>query len=194
LVRLDLTTATDGKADLLRLHLQELRRRVERVLGFAHVEMFTVETSEGNGVLHMVWAHEGPQSFYIPQDWLSDQWTQIHGAPVVWVRKMRVDRKDIKCVGRYFALQYLSDQRGALVRMSWSWWRSRVALARGWEALKRAGRKRDEAATWTGCNPDFTTVTMNDLVCAWEAILREGTAVLGDTLFVVRGRDVGEAF
>jgi len=116
--RVDLTTAPDGRADLLRKHLQELRRRAERVFRFPHIEMFVVETSEGNGVLHMVWAWQGERSFYIPQDWISTEWERIHGAPVTWVRKMRVDRKDIRCVGRYFALQYLSDQRGALVRMA----------------------------------------------------------------------------
>jgi len=194
LVRVDLTTATDGRADSLRLHLHELRRRVERHWRFPHVEMFVVETSEGNGVLHMVWAWLGNRSFYIPQGWLSDEWARIHGAPIVYVRKMAVSKKDIKCVGRYFALQYLSDQGGALVRMSWSWWRSRVALARGWEALKAAARKRSEASTWCGCNPDFETVTIEDLVRAWEALLREGTAVLGETCFTVMGRDVVEVF
>jgi hypothetical protein len=59
-------------------------------------------STEGNGVLHRVWAWVGKRSFYIPQDWLSSEWEKIHGAPVVWVRKMRIDRKDIKRVGRYF--------------------------------------------------------------------------------------------
>jgi hypothetical protein len=51
LSRVDLTTAVGGPAHLLRRHLQELRRRVERDLGYKGVEMFVVETSEGNGVL-----------------------------------------------------------------------------------------------------------------------------------------------
>jgi hypothetical protein len=54
LLRVDLTTASCGPAKLLRRHLQELRRRIERDLGYRGVEMFVVETSEGNGVLHMV--------------------------------------------------------------------------------------------------------------------------------------------
>src|SRR5688572_3814651 len=49
LLRVDLTTAPGGQADLLRRHLQELRRRVERDLGFKGVETFVVETTEGNG-------------------------------------------------------------------------------------------------------------------------------------------------
>ena len=59
LSRVDLTTAVGGPAHLLRRHLQELRRRVERDLGYKGIETFVVETSEGNGVLHMVWAWAG---------------------------------------------------------------------------------------------------------------------------------------
>jgi hypothetical protein len=156
--------------------------------------MFVVETSEGYGVLHMVWAWVGGRSFYINQDWLSQEWAKIHGAPVVWVRKMRVDRKDIRCVGRYFALQYLADQRGALVRMSWSWWRSRVALARGWESLKRLASVSflDDTSKW-GWRREYVH-TMAEVVAAWEHLLSSGGAMLGETLLEVRGRDVVEVF
>lgn len=54
LSRVDLTTAVNGPTHLLRRHLQELCRRVERDLGLQGLELFVVETSEGNGVLHMV--------------------------------------------------------------------------------------------------------------------------------------------
>jgi len=194
LVRVDLTTARGGRADLLRRHLQELRRRVERVYQFKGLEVFAIQTTEGNGVLHMVWAWRGERSFYIPQAWLSDTWADIHGAPIVYVQKMGLSRADVRFVGRYFAVQYLADQRGALVRMSWSWWRSRVALARGWETLKRLGRERSDVATWCGRNPGLVEATWSDIISAWESILREGQAVLGDTLLIVRGRDVVEAF
>ena len=124
LLRVDLTTAPGGQADLLRRHLQELRRRVERDLGFKGVETFVVETTEGNGVLHMVWAWQGTRPLIIEQKWLSEQWHRIHGAPIVWIRRMDLAKDSIRRGGRYFALQYLSDQRGALRRISWSWRRS----------------------------------------------------------------------
>jgi hypothetical protein len=190
----DLTTAVGGRVDLLGRHLQELRRRVERKFGFKGVEVFKVETTEGNGVLHMVWAWIGSRSFYVPQVWLSETWDAIHGAPIVYVRKMELCRTSIKRVGRYFALQYLADQRGALVRMSWSWWRSRVAIARGWEKLKKEFRKRNNVATWTGCNPDMETVTFTEVLNTWESLLREGAAMLGGTLFEVRDREIMEVF
>jgi heme-degrading monooxygenase HmoA len=190
--RVDLTTAPFGPAHLLRPHLQLLRRRVERVFGFKGIEVFCVETSEGNGVLHMVWAWQGEQSFYIPQAWLSLEWQKIHGAPIAFIRKMRCTKKDIQSVGGYFALQYLSDQRGALVRMSWSWWRSRVALSRGWETLKKMGRVRSEASVWCGCSPTLYSVSMADVILAWESLLRSGEAMLGETLLIVKGRQVVE--
>jgi hypothetical protein len=37
--------ANGGRADLLRKHLQELRRRVERDLGLKGIEIFIVETN-----------------------------------------------------------------------------------------------------------------------------------------------------
>jgi hypothetical protein len=66
---------------------------VEREFGFKGIEQFVLETTEGNGVLHMVWAWRGARSFYVPQAWLSEQWEKIHGAPVVWVRKMGLARR-----------------------------------------------------------------------------------------------------
>ncbi len=76
--RVDLTTAVGGDAFKLRRHLQELRRRVERDLGFNDLRLFVIETSEGNGVLHMVWAWRGSRSFFIEQEWLSQEWEKIH--------------------------------------------------------------------------------------------------------------------
>jgi hypothetical protein len=69
-----------------------------------------------------------------------------------------------------------------------------VAIARGWEKLKKEFRKRNEAATWTGCNPDMEAVTFADLLDTWESLLREGAGMLGETLFEVRDREIMEVF
>jgi len=194
LVRVDLTTANGGESGKLRRHQQELRRRVEREFGFKGVEQFVLETTEGNGVLHMVWAWQGAKSFYIPQDWLSEQWERIHGAPVVWVRKMGLARKDVRAVGRYFAIQYLADQRGALVRASWSWRRSRLAIGKAWEDLKRHASEtyQDDTAKW-GWRRQFL-YTLEEVLQAWDAILRDGQGMLGEKLLEARGRRVVEVF
>jgi hypothetical protein len=191
--RVDLTTADGGRADLLRKHLQELRRRIERDLGFKGLEMFIVETTEGNGVLHMVWAWRGGREFIIEQRWLSAQWEQIHGARVVWIRRMNLSKRDIRRVGRYFATQYLSGQ-SALKRISWSWKRSRFALGKTWSFMVKQFRLRSKESSWCGVNPGLTDVTFQDLLVAWEKLLGHGWCILGSTLFCVQGREVKELF
>ena len=37
-------------------------------------------------------------------------------------------------------------------------------------------------------------VTFNDLLKAWESLLRDGVAMLGETMFEVRGREIVEVF
>lgn len=194
LSRVDLTTAVGGPVSLLRKHLQELRRRVERDLGFQGVEMFIVETSEGNGVLHMIWGWQGSCDFIIDQRWLSKQWTKIHGAPIVFIRRMNLAKQDIRRVGRYFALQYLADQRGALVRMSWSWKRARFAIGKTWAFMVKQFRLRSQESTWCGVNPGLVDVTFADLLVSWEELLSRGWCILGETLFCVQGREVKELF
>jgi len=194
LSRVDLTTAVGGPAHLLRRHLQELRRRIERNLGYKGIETFVVETSEGNGVLHMVWAWGGDREFVIDQKLLSDLWATIHGAPIVFIRRMNLGKDSIRRVGRYFALQYLSDQRGALVRMSWSWKRSRFAIGKAWAFMIREFRKRSRESTWCGTNPGLVDVSFADLLVAWEKLLSRGWCLLGETIFCVQKRNIIELF
>ena len=194
LSRVDLTTAPGGEAKKLRRHQQELRRRVERAYGFKGIEQFVLETTEGNGVLHMVWAWQGSKLFYIPQSWLSEEWVKIHGAPVVWVRAMGLKRSDIRAVSRYFALQYLADQRGALVRASWSWRRSRVAMGKAWDDLKGHASVtfEDDKARW-GRRREFM-FCLEEVLAAWEGLLLDGQAMLGETLLEARERRVVAVF
>ena len=69
-----------------------------------------------------------------------------------------------------------------------------MAIARGWEKLKKEFRRRNDAATWTGCTSELEAVTFADLLRTWESLLRDGAAMLGETLFEVRGREVMEVF
>ena len=194
LLRVDLTTASGGPSHLLRKHLQELRRRIERDLGFKGLETFVVETSEGNGVLHMVWAWAGDRALIVEQKWLSEQWERIHGAKIVWIRRMGLEKKDIRTVSRYFALQYLANQGDALVRMSWSWRRSRFAIGKAWKfmcrALRRINRER-QAQDWQYPCED---VPFSELLLAWEELLSLGSCTLGSILFVVENREIEELF
>lgn len=53
---------------------------------------------------------------------------------------MRLSKQDIRRVASYFALQYLANQGRALVRISWSWKRSRISIGKGWKFMLRMSR------------------------------------------------------
>jgi len=133
----------------------------------------------------------------------------------VYVQSMGHTKKDKRKVSSYIATQYLADQHGATVRMSYSWWRSSVALGRAWAELKRygkctwweAGDKSWHRADYHPKGPDGSVrnnsrgcwrseyvVTFAELVRAWEELLQSGEAMLGEKLLLVRDRTVVEAF
>jgi hypothetical protein len=70
---------------------QELRRRVERVHSY-YVEYFNVQTNEGNGVLHQIWAINEAKAAWIDQGWLSEQWRSIHHSPIVWIARVKKEQ------------------------------------------------------------------------------------------------------
>jgi hypothetical protein len=65
------------------------------------MEYLAVRTSEGYGVLHIV--YRGP---FIPVAWLRKQWFEIHRAFEVWIREV----SDIQRIARYIVAQYLGKQ------------------------------------------------------------------------------------
>ncbi len=92
---------------------------------------------------------------------------------------MDLSKQSIKNVGRYFALQYLSDQRGALRRVSWSWRRSRFAIGKGWNFMKRAFRfVRYNANQVRKGDSTVSEVTFQDLLIAWGRDCFEGVYVV----------------
>ena len=126
-------TSARGGSDL-RKHLRELERRVMRDHGTGNLEHAVVDTTEGFGVLHILWAH--PRRCYIPQAWLSEQWADIHGAIIVHIR--RYENGTRKRLSRYMVSQYMSGQSGAGVRISWSWKTTfTIPIKRAWRVFKR---------------------------------------------------------
>jgi hypothetical protein len=188
LLRVDLTTARVGDPEKLKLHFQELRRRIERKLHY-HVEYFCVETTEGNGVLHMVWAIETPGRVYIPQKWLSQQWSEIHGAQIVWIKKLRAESINVTRVSRYFVGQYLANQ-DAIKRVSWSWRRSRLPLGKAWLYMKREflGSK-DYSSPWGfGIRPAI--LTKEELLKVWDQLLATGSCTVGKVRYFIKERTI----
>jgi len=93
---------------------QALKQRIRRA-GY-HFEYWKCRTSEGGGVLHIVYRGD-----YIPQNYISECWYQITGdSYVVDIRE--IDTSDYKCVARYVVSQHLTGGQGIdYVRSSWSW-------------------------------------------------------------------------
>jgi hypothetical protein len=184
-----LSTAPGGEKKKLRVHFKSLRRKVERLVG-APLDVFIVSTHEGLGVLHMIWAIKSEKAVWIPQAWLSAEWKKIHGAEVVWISRIKKNKSSIKRVSRYMACQYLADQ-DQLERMSWSWWRSKVAIGKAWEMFSHeVGRAMYDVYTWIGGNPIGKTVERWEKFRAWEKLLTEGWCILGRGHFFVSNRSI----
>lgn len=123
-----LSTAVGGPSEKLSYHHKVLRQKIERKYGFKGMQHFQVETREGNGVLHVLWAWkprdgERQRNFSVPQVWLSEEWERIHGASYVYICRYGRGRRSKKRVSRYVVTQYCAEQVG-LVRCSWSWKRT----------------------------------------------------------------------
>lgn len=119
-----LTSAPDSPKDRLRKDFQTLRKRAMRYFGYDPIQYVCVDTIEGHGVLHMIWAWRDPDpkkkaSFFIPFEWLQEQWKDIHGAFHVNVKRIRPGNASAKRLSRYIVAQYCGGQSG-LVRVSQS--------------------------------------------------------------------------
>jgi hypothetical protein len=119
-----LTSSPQSTVKRLRANFQTLRKRLERQRGFPGVEYICVDTREGHGVLHMIWAWKDSNpakraSFYIPFEWLQAAWRDIHGAFHVNVKRIGGKDRDARRLSRYIVAQYCGDQN-ALVRLSQS--------------------------------------------------------------------------
>jgi hypothetical protein len=192
-----LTTRNSVQNGQLAYHHKRLRQSLDRQLDFQGVQFVAVRCRGDKNPslqhLHVLWAWQGSRSFYVPQDWLSMEWERIHGAKIVDIKRVGLTRDDQRKLTRYIVTQYCSDQRG-LQRLSWSWWALPVALARGWESMKRLASVsyRDDSAKW-GWRREYV-FPMSVVVVAWEHLLESGEAFLGDTLLALSGRDVVEIF
>jgi hypothetical protein len=79
--------------------------------------------------------------------------------------------------------------------MSWSWKRSRLAIGKGWKFMLRALRfARYNVNQVRKRGRDVSDVSFQNLLVAWEELLSEGSTVFGETLFVVRDREIVELF
>lgn len=139
-----LTSAPDSPEGRLREDFHVLRKRIGRERGFPDFPYICVDTQEGHGVLHMIWAWLDPDSrkrasFYIPFEWLQEEWKAIHGAFHVNIKRIGGADRDARKLSNYIVAQYCGGQN-ALVRLSQSrmpypFAKMRQALLRGLRSL-----------------------------------------------------------
>lgn len=186
LKRVDLTSTPSSDSTLLRKHHLELLRRINRRFGISF-EFFIIETTEGYGVLHLIWASERP--CFIPQRWLSAEWEKIHGANRVWIQPMGFKDGDKKRVTRYLVSQYLSGQT-AFKRESWSWWRSKVSLSKAWKSFLQLTGACDISKPWAGLNWQLRSLSKQERLDGWTKLLTEGRCVLANVHLLIIDRCV----
>jgi hypothetical protein len=144
-----LTSSSTSDPDKLTEHFSTLKKRIERNFGFADLEHFKVSTYEGNGVLHFFLAYkpkpgERAKKFFIPYDWLKENWLDIHGAWDVWIKKVKNGKRSRARLSTYNASQYCADQ-SLLRRVSWSWKRGLGgALVRTYTEVKQFLQSKTE--------------------------------------------------
>jgi hypothetical protein len=197
-LRVDLTSSDTSNSVLLVEHFSHLRKKILRELGY-QIDFFKVRTSEGNGVLHLIWAIKDDKAVYISQEWLSNVWLSIHGAPVVWVKRMKATKSSVMNVGRYLTAQYFAGQN-AIEQTSYSWKRCRLPLGRTWNSLKalfRLGSPDRPRVCWdnvmgkqVSCdkNPFVEDVEFKDLIKAWDSLLESGVAYLHNLTICISNR------
>jgi len=110
-----LTSAPEASGLDINASFQALKQRIRRRWPVTGFEYWKLKTSEGYGVLHIIF--NGP---WIPHSWLSRSWQEIHFSPIVYIQELRQRRKKLIS---YLMTHYLPahDQGRLYTRMSWSW-------------------------------------------------------------------------
>ncbi len=110
-----LTTAPAARGLDVNRSFQALKQRIRRRWPVQGFEYWKLKTSEGHGVLHIIFS--GP---WIPHSWLSRSWKEIHLSPIVYIQELRRRRKRLIS---YLMSHYLPahDVGHLYTRMSWSW-------------------------------------------------------------------------
>ena len=108
-----LTSSPESRDRSLNADFRALKMRILRKFHFK-MKYWKIRTNEGNGVLHIVFRGK-----YVPQQWLSEQWADIHKSPIVDITSLRETRKGLTGIVFYLVGNYLSTQ--SFERMSWGY-------------------------------------------------------------------------
>ena len=146
-----LTSSPESEGRCLNADFRALKMRILRKFHFK-MKYWKIRTNEGNGVLHVIFRGK-----YIPQEWLSVQWADIHKSPVVDIRSLYETRKGLTGIVFYLVGNYLAKQ--SFERMSWGYSWVFPAFVSSWRRLvEKYGFKRG-LELWNKllCNPFVVT-------------------------------------
>lgn len=96
--------------------------------GFKFNKYMKIETTEGNGVLHIV--YWGTKKHYLPQKWISKTWKNLHNSPIADIRLIKEKGRLVN----YLVGSYLTDQPIKRISCGWKWlW---LGFVKSWEKMK----------------------------------------------------------
>ena len=92
--------------DVLKMRILRAKPGRDCFFGFKFNRYFKLKTAEGNGVLHIIyWGR------FIPQEWLSRAWSEIHQSSIVDIRSAYCKRgQNVKGFVGYLLTNYLTKQ------------------------------------------------------------------------------------
>lgn len=179
-----LTGAPGANVARLRADRKALLKRVARKLGYVDIELCSIQTEEGNGVLHELWGwHVRPgersRKFHVPHKWLSKNWEDIHGAKIVVIKPYRYGDQSLRCLSRYLISQYLGDQCG-YVNSTVSWKKTfGFPLRKTWTRMLSAWRLRNNQRVQEG----WPVLSFKVALDLWESVLKGDIVQIGQEAF-----------
>ena len=146
------------KGRLLRLRPVDLVKagyisRSDAVYYYGHSKMykrfpfdyFKVITNEGNGVIHILY-----RGWFIPYNWLVDNWQDIHNSWEVNIQRIAKLKKSVRGVAGYIVGQYVAGQDVSYVRFSQSWSWVYRGYVEDWNIFKKWFHGKDLIRVWNG--------------------------------------------
>lgn len=185
LIRVDLTSLTQND---LTSNFKRLRRIVEKTYS-CKMQYYKIETSEGRGVLHTVWAIKQNSPVWIPQSWLSETWEKLTGAKIVYIRRVSSHKSSTKRIAHYLVTQYLAGQ-DAIVRVSWSWWRSALCLGKSFRDFYLECKRGFLPSRMCGLSPFVDDMDYKTMMNGWTTLLSTGSWSYGGATFFISGKDI----
>lgn len=124
---LTLTTKKGVNKDINK-SFDALKKRIQRAFKWKFNRYYKVKTSEGSGVLHILY-----RGHYIAQKWLKKAWREIHYSSIVDIREIKY-RAGSKRIATYLITNYIKDQPVQRISYGWRWvW---LGFCRSWENIK----------------------------------------------------------